>query len=407
MQANEIINLEDLKESNIALILRCICTTKNCSRVSLAHSTRLKQATITKIVNKLISWDIVREDTVLSSVSVGRKPMRLIINSGKYLVIAVRLERSNILLAVMDIAGGVHYQSRTVIEDRSETRSVIEKLKSMIRAAIENMPVPPMAIGMAVPGPISRTKSRIMLMSSFPGWEQVDLKAELSDAFHLPVLVNHNANCGVLAEQWYGNFHNFSNILYVLCDRGVGSGLILNGSIYYGAQGFAGEIGHVSINKYGPLCECGNRGCLELYASTFALENEYKRNAAETLPADYGEEIYLPAEDILARVRNNSDPIAVKSYDRIVSNLGFGIVGIINVINPDLIIFADRIIEGGERFLKVMDRTLKRYLLPDAYDNLTITTSTLQHDSSLIGAGVFAFEYLLQTPSAYFRSNEE
>lgn len=406
MHSNDIINLEDLKESNIALVLRCICTTKNCSRVALAHSTGLKQAAITKIVNKLIAWGIVREDMAMTSVSVGRKPMRLIVNSEKYFVVAVRLERKNILLAVMDITGNVHYQSSSIIEHHSDTHWVIEKLKSMIHAAIDSMPIPPMAIGMAVPGPINRTKSRIMLMSSFPGWEQVDIKAELFEAFHLPILINHNANCGALAEQWYGNFQNYSNILYVLCDRGVGSGLILNGNIYYGAQGFAGEIGHMSINKYGPICECGNRGCLELYASTFALENEYKRNAAESLPSDYSDEIYLSAEDIMSRVRNNVDAAAIKSYDRIVSNLGFGIVGIVNVINPDLIIFADRIIDGGDRFLKVMDQTLKTYLLPDVYNNLTITTSTLQYDSSLIGAGVFAFEHTLQSPSTYFTNSQ-
>lgn len=407
MYSNDIVNLQDLKESNIAQVLRSICTTKNCSRVSLAHSTGLKQATITKIVNRLIDWGIVREDEAISSTAVGRKPVRLIINAEKYLVVSVRLERNNILLAVMDIAGGLHYQSDSPIKEHSEPSAVLEKLKSMIRIAIDNMAVPPMAIGLAVPGPLNRTKSRITLMSTSPGWEQIDIKGELAEAFHLPILINHNANCGALAEQWYGDFHAYSNILYVLCDRGVGSGLILNGSIYYGAQGFAGEIGHMSINKYGPICECGNRGCLELYASTFALENEYKRNVAEMLPSDYPDELYLPAETILTRVRNRSDDAALKSYDRIVSNLGFGIVGIVNVINPDLIIFADRIIDGGSRFLEIMDRTLKTYLLPDVYNNLTIATSTLQHDSSLIGAGVFAFEHVLQTPSAYFVNKNE
>lgn len=402
MPSSDIMNLQDLKESNIALVLRHICTTANCSRVTLSHLTGLKQATITKIVNRLIDWDIVHEDTVIASTTAGRRPVRLIVNAEKYLVISVRLDRTDLLLAVMDIAGGIHYQSQTVIQNHSATSDVLDKLKAMIHTAIEHMQVAPMAIGLAVPGPINHTNSRIMLMSSFPGWEQVDLKAELTQAFHLPVLINHNANCGALAEQWYGDFHECSNILYVLCDRGIGSGLILNGNIYYGAQGFAGEIGHVSINKYGPICECGNRGCLELYASTLALENEYKRCLADTLPDDYPDEIYRPAAEILSRVRNNADPAAIRSYDRIVSNLGFGIAGVVNVINPELIVFADRIIDGGDRFLQVMDRTLKSHLLPNVYNNLTITTSTLQHDPALIGAGVFAFEHALQAPSVYF-----
>jgi len=232
--------------------------------------------------------------------------------------------------------------------------------------------------------------------------DQIDIKQELADTFSLPIFMNHNANCGVLAEQWYGTFRECDNILYILCDRGVGAGLILNGSIYDGTQGLAGEIGHVSINKYGPLCECGNRGCLELYASTLALENEYKRYLAEELPSNYPGAIYLSADDILARVRLKSDPLALRSYDRIVSNLAFGIVGIVNVINPDLIVFADKIIEGGDCFLEIINRTLQQHLLPDVYHHLKISTSTLQHDSALIGAGVFAFEHALQFPSQYF-----
>lgn len=402
MSPVDITNLQDLKESNISLVLRSICRTDNCSRVSLAHATGLKQATITKIVNKLIDWGIVREDIAMDSPSAGRKPMRLIVNAMKYLAIAVRLERCGISLAVMDIAGGIHYQSSAAIAPHSSTRDVMDRLKAMIHSAYACIPEKPMAIGVAVPGPVNRAKSRIMLMSHFPGWEQIDIEKELEESFHLPVFMNHNANCGVLAERWYGAFRDCDNILYVLCDRGVGAGLILNGSMYYGAQGLAGEIGHVSINKYGPLCECGNRGCLELYASTTALENEYKRNVAEERLENSPEEIYLPADEILARVRAGTDTAAIQSYERIVSNLAFGLVGIVNVINPDLIVFADRMIEGGTRFLKRIDETFKRYLLSDVYEHLKISTSTLQYDSALIGAGVFVFEHALQTPSAYF-----
>jgi len=173
MTPADITNLYDLKENNIAQVLRNICTTENCSRVSLAHSTGLKQATITKIVNKLLAWGIVSEDVVMSSPSAGRKPMRLLVNAVKYIVIAVRLERTTITLAALDIGGSIHYQSSSVIVTHSRPQDVMDKLKAMIHSAIQTIPSPPMAIGIAVPGPINRTKSRIMLMSSFPGWTRL------------------------------------------------------------------------------------------------------------------------------------------------------------------------------------------------------------------------------------------
>jgi predicted NBD/HSP70 family sugar kinase len=236
-------------------------------------------------------------------------------------------------------------------------------------------------------------------MSNFAGWNNVNLVNDFSSRYNVPVFLDHDANCAALGEQIFGKYKDCKNVLYILCDRGVGAGLILDGEIFHGFQGMAGEMGHVSINKYGPLCECGNRGCLELYCSMVALENEYKSLKAEDENSGISTEYYVSADEILRRVRTGSDPIALKCYTRIVKNLAIGTAGMINLLNPELVIFADQIINGGESvFLPIVNSTLKQILLKDIYDNITVGISSMKDDPALVGAGVMAFDKIFSSP---------
>ncbi len=400
MQDSNGINLQDLKENNLSLVIRSIRSDEQCSRVSLVRSTGLKQATITKIVNQLMQWGLVTENESLSN-ALGRKPIRLALNSDRFLVYAVRINRDYIHAAVYDIAGKCYIRKERSINAADGAHAALNSLKRMLVEAGQGLPTPPMAIGVALPGPFDATSTRIALMTSFPGWAEIDIVQELQEHFSLPVFLEHDANCGALAEQWYGNHGDCRNMLYVLCDKGVGAGLILNGSIYRGVQGFAGEIGHVSINMYGPVCECGNRGCMELYCNTIALENEYKRLVMESGAASE-EEIFLPAEAIMRQVRENSDDCASRAYRRVVTYLAFGTVGIINAINPQAVVFADKITQGGPVFLGIVNEVFEKHLLVNMRKNLEVAVSDIKDDPMLLGAGVVAYDQLFAFPSKYF-----
>jgi predicted NBD/HSP70 family sugar kinase len=252
-----------------------------------------------------------------------------------------------------------------------------------------------LGLGVALPGPFNARTKRITLMSGFPGWARVDIEAGLKDAAGVPVFLEHDANCGALAELWYGEHQRDENLLYVVCDRGVGAGVIASGQVYHGASGYAGEIGHASINFAGPLCECGNRGCLELYASSEALKEAY----ALTRLSQGGEA--AEAEAVLALVRAG-DEAAREAYRRVVSHLAFGVVGLINALNPDSVVFADRMVEGGKLFLETVDSVLSRHLMPEVYDQLKVSVNRLPGDPMLLGASVVALDSLLMKPTGVF-----
>lgn len=394
MQYESGINRDAQKEANLSLVIRALHEGRAETRIGLSHATGLKQATITKIVKQLADWGLVNETTGRDA-PLGRKPMGLTLNQDRFFLGAARVNRSYIACAVYDIAGGVRAYDE--IENRPElgAESSLSALKQLVKATLARAPGEVLGLGVALPGPFNARTKRITLMSGFPGWAKVDIEAGLSDAAGVKVFLEHDANCGALAELWYGEHQRDENLLYVVCDRGVGAGLIANGQVYHGASGYAGEIGHQSINFAGPLCECGNRGCLELYASSEALREAY---AASRLS---GGGRAAGAGEILRLVREG-DPAARDAYRRVVSHLAFGVVGLINALNPSSVVFADRMVEGGELFLETVDGVLRRHLMPEVYEGLKVSVNRLPGDPMLLGASVVALDSLLAKPTGVF-----
>lgn len=397
----ESINQSFQKENNISVVLRALNADACRTRVKLAEKTGLTQASITKIVAQLIEWGAVSELESVGS-GVGRKATLLKFNAKNYRVAAVRINRNYTNMAIYDMDGHIYDMDSCETNSNKDVRSFVDSMIQMLRALLERAEQPVLSIGVAVPGPYNYNAGRISMMSGFPGWNEIDIKDELESAFHLPTFVDQDANCGALAEMWYSDSTENSNLLFICADRGIGAGLILDSSIYRGRDGFAGEIGHTSINIFGPRCECGNHGCLELYGSTIALEKAYSQEIVD--PSDPPSLLKRArAKEILALVRAG-DPAACRAYRKTVAFLCFGVVGMINALNPDTVVFADKIVNGGNLFLEVASQTFRQYLMPEYYDRLRIKVCTLNGDPMLLGASVLAFDQMLQTPSAYFQT---
>lgn len=389
------------KENNIAVVLRALHTEAECTRVKLAEVTGLTQASITKIVNQLIEWGAVSELESIGS-GVGRKATLLHLNSEHYRVAAVRIQRDYINAAIYDMDGRLYDMARCEINSEEGAHYSADRMVQLLKKLLSRTDVPVLSIGVAVPGPYNYNAGRISLMSGFPGWNEIDIQKVLESAFSLPTFVDQDANCGALAEMWYTHSDADTNLLFICADRGIGAGLILDSSVYRGRDGFAGEIGHSSINIFGPRCECGNRGCLELYCSTLALENAYRQEVFDPLnPVSLMENI--STKNILSLVRAG-DPIARRVYSKTVSYLCMGVVGIINTLNPDTVVFGDRLVNGCDYFLEIANQIFRQYLMPEYYNRLRIRVSTLDGDPLLLGASVLAYDQMLQTPSIYFQT---
>lgn len=396
------INQNVQKENNISIVLRALRADAECTRIRLTKATGLTQPSITKIITQLIEWGVVSELEGMGG-GIGRKATRLHINAERYRVAAVRINRTYINVAVYDMRGRLYDTDYCKTSSAEGAHSSMKQLIDMLSRLLARAEVPVLSIGVAVPGPYNYFAGRISMMSGFPGWNEIDIRAELESAFGLPVFVDQDANCGALAEMWHSGSEGNSDMLFICADRGIGAGLILDSSVYRGRDGFAGEFGHASINIFGPRCECGNRGCLELYGSTIALENLYRQEAFD--PMDPDSLIADTSAGEIMTLAREGDTAARRAYSKTVAYLCFGVVGMINTFNPATVVFADKIIEGGNLFLQVADQTFRQYLMPEIYDRLQIRVCTLDGDPMLLGASVLAYDQMLQTPSAYFQAS--
>ena len=393
------LNQQGQKERNLSIIINRILREKGCTRAGLAREIGLTPAAVGKLTSELISWGMV-EETESNTSGRGRNPIQLRINE-EYQAIAIRINIGYVKFAVYNMGGQNLYYNNIITPNKLSPTETLNLINSEIEDIIFNKHFCPICIGVAVIGPFNCNTGTIAEISGLSGWGKINIKEELSRHFNIPVFVEHDANCGAMAELMYGDYPLNCNMLFVASDRGTGAGIIINGAIYRGFLGYAGEIGHASINVFGEKCECGNNGCMEIYGSVLALQKAYRRRLFNPLKGVPKESDY--SIDHILRLVNNGDPIAQQEYINAVSYMTFGVASIIHILNPEYVVFADSITKGGSLFLETVNTTLQKYLEDELYNNTKIKVCALEGDPMLAGAAVNAFEHLMRTPTAFFK----
>ncbi|MFR6331117.1 MAG: ROK family protein [Eisenbergiella sp.] len=252
-------------------------------------------------------------------------------------VLAIRLSRKCFMVGCFDINGKEYdITIRAVNQDQS-----VEEVMRMenIAGHYETYLRDHTGVGIAVPGPVILSEERIALVTGKVGWKNIRFRERFQQRFGIPVYIEHDANAGALAEWWFGhNRMERGTHMYVAAGQGIGAGITLDGKVMHGSMGVAGEIGHMSINCNGPRCQCGNRGCLELYASVSAMVKRINDGI------DQGGITSLRRDSTvhqIARAMEMGDPLAVQAFDETAEFLGFGLSQMINLYNPDVIVIGD------------------------------------------------------------------
>ena len=394
-------NLGDVRYINRALIVDLMRRHNIRSRADLTKQSGLNQATVTNIVSELIDSGLVYETGLIEGKK-GRRIIGLDLNCDKYRFMSVRLTREYFLVAVYDIKGNQHTCKRVPIDTRDEIGKVMENLKTEIRVQIKQLEGKALlSAGVAVLGPFLKSEDHFVIATGFPTLKNIHIIKELQQEFNVPVYVDHDANLAAYAEwQRFAGSGDKGLFLYIMGGQGLGAGIIEDGRIMRGQLGVAGEIGHMSINVMGTKCECGNRGCLEQYASGFAMLNML----AERI-ADYPDTVLNESSSIhdIYNAFQDGDRLAVCILDSVAWYLGFGIASLINVINPGTIMIGDDFQQGGEHFLEKVCESVKEHALPDLYNKVSIHMSEFKEDPALAGAAMLAIDELLRTAHFFDR----
>ena len=254
-------------------------------------------------------------------------------------------------------------------------------------------------ISIAAAGAIDSRKGLITISPNLPGWQNIPLGKIVSERLGVNTWLINDANSAALAEYQLGAGQGISNLIYISVGTGIGGAIIINGNLYTGACGSAGEIGHMTIENNGPKCGCGNIGCLEMLASGAAMAREALRriangekssltNIAARNPA------HITGKEIEAAARAG-DVLAGDVIHDAAIYLGVGMVNMINIFNPEMIIVGGGVARMGELLLVPARQVVKERAIPLSAGAVRIVPSKLGNDAGLLGAACFAYRKTL------------
>lgn len=282
----------------------------------------------------------------------------------------------------------------------ADANTDLEMMYELIDSVLQRQK--PDAIGVSFGGPVDTSTGMVRLSHHIKGWENIPLQKLLEDKFAVAANVDNDANVAALGEYLFGAGQGYTSLLYITVSTGVGGGWILNGQPWRGAQGLAGEIGHMVVDPTGPLCLCGKRGCVERLASGPYMAQDV-RDTLDNSMENGGEGRKIKGEILRELVENNlelitgkvvseaamgGDKLAQEFLFRSAWALGIAIGNVANLINPQLFVLGGGVTKAGESFWEVLRKTARETALPEV--NFTVVPASLGDDAPLWGAVALA-----------------
>lgn len=371
-----------MKSVNKSIILNKIRTDAPISRAQIAKETKLTPPTVSSNVKELIEQGIVIESKLGESQG-GRKPTMLLINQKAFYVIGVDAGPEKIDCILVDLAGSIIQRSSNMLTTPITNEQYLTILKDCIHTCMQSTPTimdNMIGIGVAMHG-VVEVETGTSLFAPILGLTNIPIKEELEKEFMLSVKVENDARAMALGESWFGDQGEVDSMLAVNIGRGVGAGLVIDGKLYHGAQDIAGEVGHMTIDLHGEVCECGNRGCLQ----TFITGPAIVRRAKKSLLSENSEVQQISGKKVYELAISGHEDFRnlLKETGEII---GIGLTNLIHIINPETIVLGGGVTKSGQFILPEILKTIeKRALTPQAKQTKIVIT-TLGDDATLMGA---------------------
>jgi len=387
-----------MDESQLQDVLKRICARGQISRAGLAQELDLAPSYVSLIARELLASGSVCESGMAPSR--GGRPGRLLqINPQLAHLIGVDIGTVNCRVLVTDFLG----QILAFQTFRSQALKGPGPLLGLIHREIEGYrrTFPSIrAIGVAQSGVIERVTGTLLFWPKVRGWQDVPLKALLEREHGLPTIVEDSARTMAVAEQAFGQGQGLQNFVHVMVGTGLGATLFVGGELYIGSSGLAGELGHTTIDENGPLCSCGNRGCLEVYSSGWAIIHRVRTaltdGVTSTLaPAleEHPEELSL---EMIVEAGKSGDRLSQTVLSEAAAHLGTALAGMVNVLNPEKIILGGPLPRvAGDTFLDPLLYFLRARAFQRSVSATQVVISQLDEKASALGVVVMLARELL------------
>jgi len=396
MSESQPADLALMRELNERIVLSLLRQQGPISRAELARRSNLSRSTVSSIIATLLASDVVHETGIGNSQG-GRRPIMIEFNYQSAFAIGIELGNTTLTILLTDLAATVLRRAHVHFDITAGPKACIAQVIAQVDLVLEEAHVSRakiVGVGVGVPGPLAHASGRPVAPPAMPGWHDAPLRQMLEDALGLRVFVENDANLGALAEHRWGAAQGSDNVAYLyLGSVGIGCGLILDGRLYRGDIGSAGEIGHLMIED-GPACRCGAYGCLEAIAGIPAL---LRRAQTIGLPCKRIDDVIE-----LAKAGNHQAIALLKSAGEY---LGIAIANILNMINPGCVVVGGALSEAGELLLKPLRATLRRRGLAIAVEHVAIVSGALGYEVVAIGAISIVVHHAFSVPATARISN--
>jgi predicted NBD/HSP70 family sugar kinase len=342
---------ETARDINRRIVLNLIRRHQPLSRADISRRTGLQRSTVSAITEQLIAQRWVTEGAV-GNAPRGRKPTFLHLNGQRAGIIGVNIRPLNTAIALAGL--DMQFLSQESMPTGSDPNRFIAELSRRITEIVKVHPEMVFeGIGISVPGRVNLTSQKLVFAPNL-GWAGIDLKTALEKATGLSVDLENAANVCALAELWSGRHgEGVRHLVAVTVSEGIGVGLILNGQLFQGPTGLAGEFGHITIRDDGPSCRCGNRGCWEVWASNTAAVRFYSSTASHCdLPSS------APRFEDLLRLSEQGDLKAGEALDKMAHYIGLGLAMLVTGLAPDVIVLFGEFTEAWARMKPAIQNVL-------------------------------------------------
>ncbi|HMM21705.1 MAG TPA: ROK family transcriptional regulator [Selenomonadales bacterium] len=361
------------------------------SRADVAKLTGLTPPTVTNITGKFLDMGLISKYRIGES-SGGRRPLLLKINSGLSQLIIVNVRSEKMMGYVIDPGLCVHYEESENIKGLKEDE-VLALLLDMIGRCRQAATVPVPAIGVVVRGPVR--PEGIVVFALNIGWKNLPLKCIIEEKFQLPAFIENDAKALSNGEYYYGSVKDAGSMILLKVSHGIGAGIMFNGRLYRGINNSAGEVGHTTIDIGGPVCRCGNYGCLEALASEDALVEAVvkavKEGQVSLIPSLAGGDVEQVTADIIYAAADAGDALALQSLSRVARYLGIGIANLVNTFNPELIVISGSIAKVSHHIADTLKQTVRDRAFESCSSVAEIRFSTASTANTLKGVADMLF----------------
>lgn len=383
-----------------ARVLRLLRDEGAVSRAELADRLSVARARLITDLGRLSALGLVREDGLAESRGGRRSTLVGLEPSLRF--VGVDLGATSLAVEVVDayLNPLAHHEEPADIRDgpRPVLRRVCE-IVDKLRA--DGAMATPTAIGIGVPGPVSFRDGVPVSPPIMPGWDRFPVRDTLAREFGCPVVVDNDVNIMTLGERHGGVARNVENVLFVKIGTGVGAGIIVHGEVYRGTDGCAGDIGHVQAEAEGPLCPCGNRGCLEAVFGGAALARDATASARSGASPVLAERLaaggVLTAVDV-AEGAAEGDPVCIGLIRDGGQRVGTVLAGLVSFFNPGIIVIGGGLAGLGHLLLAEIRSVVYRRSLPLATGNMPVVLSEMGGRAGVLGAAVLASDLIFSLP---------